>query len=151
MIVIAEKQELKLVKQLGYENEPVIITGVGAINVINALKDLPKDTEIINIGYAGSLYFPIGTVVQISDVNTYHEIANFKEYHKVLNINIKEKYNYVGKCYTSTDFVLKTNTKEPCVFDMELAYIASMFKNVRAIKVISDKLSYVEFKKKGDK
>ena len=43
-------------------------------------------------------------------------------------------------CYTSTDFVVKTGIKEPCVFDMELAYICSMFDKVKSIKVVSDNL-----------
>ena len=54
LIVIAEKEELKLVEQLELKNIPVLITGVGALNVIQALNELPKDIEIINVGYAGS-------------------------------------------------------------------------------------------------
>ena len=34
LIVIAEKEELKLVEQLELKNIPVLITGVGALNVI---------------------------------------------------------------------------------------------------------------------
>ena len=54
LVVIAEKEELKLVEELGYGDWQVLITGVGAMNVIKALKDLPKDMTIVNIGYAGS-------------------------------------------------------------------------------------------------
>ena len=49
-IVIATKEELPLVGLLALDHQlPVIITGVGATNVIYALKDLPKDTMIYNI------------------------------------------------------------------------------------------------------
>ena len=53
LVVIAEKEELKLVEKLGYNHYPVLITGVGALNVIETLKDIPRDTVLINIGYAG--------------------------------------------------------------------------------------------------
>jgi hypothetical protein len=49
-------------------------------------------------------------------------------------------------CYTSNDFVLQTNIKEPVVFDMELAYILALgFKNVESIKIVSDNLSLKEY------
>ena len=50
-------------------------------------------------------------------------------------------------CYTSTDFVTKTNIKESCVFDMELAFICAMFDKVKAIKVISDNLDLHTYEK----
>lgn len=153
LIVIAEKEELKLVEELGYANEPVLITGVGGINVIEALKDLPKDCEILNIGYAGSNYYKKGTIVEIIKVGTNHEIAKFVEPFKFLQVT--HKYDETAYCYTNTDFVLKTNKTEHCVFDMELAFIRAMFNNVRAIKVVSDNLSFKQYKKnnqkKGDK
>ena len=40
LIVIAEKEELKLVEELGYGDEPILITGVGGMNVINTLKNI---------------------------------------------------------------------------------------------------------------
>ena len=44
-------------------------------------------------------------------------------------------------CYTNTDFVLQSNYKD-CVFDMELAFIASLgFKNLQSLKYVSDNLS----------
>ena len=41
LVVIAEKEVLKLVEQLGYKDYPILITGVGALNIIEALKDIP--------------------------------------------------------------------------------------------------------------
>lgn len=144
LIVIAEKEELKLVEELGYSNYPVLITGVGGMNVIEALKDIPKDTEILNIGYAGSNHWEIGTIVEIVKVATNHETAHFCEPFKFLQI--KNEYDDTAYCYTSTDFVKETNKTEHCVFDMELAFICALFTNVRSIKVVSDNLNKEEYK-----
>ena len=146
IVVIAEKEELKLVEELGYDDYPILITGVGGVNVIQALKHLPKDTEIINIGYCGSNVLPVGTKVYIDQVHTYHEIADFKEPNNYAN-GIYKMGCECCDCYTSTDFVTKTNIQAPCVFDMELAFIRAMFDNVRSIKLVSDNLNYKEFNK----
>lgn len=148
LIVIAEKEELKLVDELGYSKYPIIITGVGVINVINALNNLPKDIEILNIGYCGSNVFKVGTRLQICAVGTNHEIANFYEELQPLQIDEFIEYDDKAFCYTSTDFVTKTNKIEPCVFDMELAIIRSIMPNTKSIKVVSDKLSLADYKNK---
>ncbi len=142
LVVIAEKEELKLVEELGYSDYPVLITGVGGMNVINALKDIPKDTYIVNIGYAGSNKLEVGTQVEVGWSYTYHPSVKFTE-------RIYRKLNGNSKiyCYTSTDFVTQTDIEEPCVFDMELAFITAMFKNVRSFKVVSDNLSIKEYRK----
>lgn len=115
-----------------------IVTGAGALNVINALKDVDKDEPIFNIGYAGSNVIPVGTRVKIGAVKLYHPNVSIDEPEYVLDGDIP--------CYTSNDFVLNTEIKEPCVFDMELAYILAMgFKKVTAEKIISDNLSLKEF------
>lgn len=144
LVVIAQKEEMKLVEELGYDDCPVLITGVGGVNVIKALRDLPKSTEIMNIGYCGSNHYEVGTKVQASFVKTNHDIADFIE---PLN-PLKRVWNIIDSatCYTSTDFVTKTNKEEPCIFDMELAFIVSMFDNVSSIKVVSDKLNYNQYK-----
>ena len=148
LVVIAEKEEMALVEELGYSNNPILITGVGAVNVIDALKDLPKDTEILNIGYCGSNEFDLGMRLQICAVGTHHDIANFHEKLKPLQVNVLVDYDDTAICYTSSDFVTKTNKNEPCVFDMELAIIRAIFPNTRAIKVVSDKLSHQQYKNK---
>jgi hypothetical protein len=145
LIVIAEKEELKLVEELGYTNYPILITGVGGVNVIRALKDIPKDTEILNIGYCGSNYYEVGTKVEISAVSTHHEKAFFEEPRQLLQVD--KYHDKLTKCYTSTNFVTKTEVKMPCVFDMELAFIRAMFPNTKSIKVVSDKLNLKEFRK----
>ena len=140
LVVIATKDELHLVKELKFDHLPILITGVGGVNVINALKDIPKDTEILNIGYVGSNKLDIGTIVGVNRVNTFHPSVDFYECN-TNNLTIGE-YN----CYTSTDFVTKCNIEEPCVFDMELAFICALgFKIVRSIKKVSDNLSLKEY------
>ena len=144
IVAVATREELKLVDELGLGGYPIILTGVGGVNVITALKDLPKDTEIINVGYCGSNNIEIGTKVEIGDVWTYHPSVQFCERYQCLS---KSKYS----CFTSTDFVTKTNIKEPCVFDMELAFICALGFKVRAYKFVSDNLSLKEYEKnKGE-
>ena len=145
LVVIASQEELKLVHELGYSNNPVLITGVGGINVIQSLKDLPKDTPILNIGYAGSNCLKVGTTVEVSKVHTNHDNAHFVEtdlYLKPFSDSTFPSY----PCYTNTDFVTHTEKFEPCVFDMELAFIRAMFDNVYSIKVVSDNLSINQYR-----
>ena len=144
IVAVATREELKLVDELGLGGYPIILTGVGGVNVITALKDLPKDTEIINVGYCGSNNIEISTKVEIGDVWTYHPSVEFCERYQCIS---KSKYS----CFTSTDFVTKTDIKEPCVFDMELAFICALGFKVRAYKFVSDNLSLKEYEKnKGE-
>ena len=144
LIVIAEKEELKLVEQLELKNIPVLITGVGALNVIQALNELPKDIEIINVGYAGSKnltpdFYEVGVVTLNHPNVEYPEPRYF----------CKRTGRYVSKtCYTGCDFVLDTELDD-CLFDMELAYIKSLgFKNVISYKYVSDNLDLQEYRNK---
>ena len=79
LVVIAEKEELKLVEKLEYGHYPVLITGVGALNVIDALKDIPKDTTLINIGYAGSKDLEPGKFYTVDMVSLYHPNVDYHE------------------------------------------------------------------------
>ena len=149
LVVIAEAEEMKLVKKLGYGHRPVLITGVGAMNVIDALKDIPRDTEIVNIGYAGSKDLEIGKFYAVSQVGLYHPNVEYNE--KLQDIP------YIGridqetilerkKCLTSTDFVTQTEEND-CLFDMELAYIRALgFEHIISYKFVSDNLDLQEHK-----
>ena len=134
MIVIAMEEERALVES----NEPVLVTGIGAINVMRALKDIPRDTPITNIGYAGSNHIPIGETVKIGKVALYHPNVEYAE----------PEFHLDGDtpCYTGCDFVTDTDIQEVCVFDMELAFILGMgFADVTSIKTISDNLDKSEY------
>lgn len=134
LIVVATPEEVGLVK----DRSNILITGVGGLNVIRALQDVPRSTPLFNIGYAGSNFLKVGTEVSIGSVRLYHPNVDYKE----------PEFELFGNmlCYTSNDFVLETDIKEPCVFDMELAYILAMgFKFVTARKVVSDNLNLHQY------
>ena len=140
MLIVVATDEEYILAQKTFPKETVIQTGVGPLNTIERLKDLPKETEITNFGFCGSNVLPIGTKVEIGECELLHENADFKSPTYTLA-------NGTTKCYTSSDFVLKTNIKEPCVFDMELAYILALgFTRVKSIKIVSDTLNYNEYK-----
>lgn len=136
MIVVAMESE----RHLAGKND-CIVTGCGALNVISALRYVDRDTPILNLGCAGSNMLPVGTKVKIGKV---------KLYHPNVEINDEPEYTLDGDvtCFTSNDFVLSTDIQEPCVFDMELAYILAMgFTNVSAEKVVSDNLNIEEYRR----
>lgn len=152
LVVIAEKEELKLVENLGYGSWPVLITGVGGLNIIEALKDVPKDTDIVNIGYAGSKDLEPGKFYGVSSVSLYHPNVNYTEKYYDLDFHYGKDDDELDEmpvpCYTSNDFVLDTEIKG-CVFDMELAYIKALgFKCVVAYKYVSDNLDLQEYRAK---
>ncbi len=134
---------------LDLSDATLIYTGVGAINIIRSLQHLDRDAELINIGYAGSANFDLGTWVEVTEVRLNHpnvtypeptlEIQNSKL--KIKNLKFKIQNCRQAICYTNCDFVLASDYKD-CVFDMELAYIAALgFKKLHSLKYVSDNLS----------
>lgn len=136
MIVVATDEEYKLAKKR-FKHHLIVKTGVGGINVYRKLKHFPKWLKITNFGYVGSNIIPVGTEIEVSKCKLYHPNVEYKE----------PTYNLGGwcKCYTSNDFVLETDLQEPVVFDMELAYICTLFKKVKSIKIVSDNLNLREY------
>lgn len=142
MIVVATDEEYKLAKKR-YPHQKIVQTGVGALNVICALKKYPKWIPIINFGYAGSNNIPVGTEVNVCISLLHHPNVQYEE--PIYHLEFKDSEKDVI-CLTSNDFVLETKIKEPVVFDMELAYIMALgFKNVKSIKIVSDNLSLKEY------
>ncbi len=148
IIVMAEEGELSLLdkakEQLGLDlrDAQLIYTGVGAINIIRSLAGLDRDAEVYNIGYAGSANFEIGTWVEVTEVRLNHPNVTYPEPELQLS-PITNHQSPITKsvCYTNTDFVLASDYKD-CVFDMELAFIASLgFKQLHSLKYVSDNLS----------
>jgi hypothetical protein len=139
LIVVATDEEYKLAKKR-FKHRIIIKTGVGGINVVRKLKRLPKWLKITNFGYVGSNNIPIGTEIRVGESRLYHPNVIYNEQEYTLD---KES---TIKCFTSNDFVLETNIKKPCVFDMELAYICALgFKRVESIKIVSDNLSLKQY------
>lgn len=134
MTVIATRNELELLQN--FTN--VLITGVGAFNVMSALRNISRDTPILNVGYAGSNTLQIGSRHRVGRVGIYHPNVDFEDFEYEIGDGVP--------CYTSTDFVLHSDRKEPCLYDMELGFILAMgFTNVVAEKVVSDNLSLSEY------
>ena len=148
--VFASEEEYK---NLGYlmednifswEKYGIIITGAGYGNIITALRDLPKDSEIINIGYAGSNNIKKGTLVYVNRSYNYHPKFDCKD--PCFTLQYAECDKMVVPCYSSGDFVLETDIQEPVAFDMELYAICSLgFKSIGCIKYISDNLCKEDF------
>ena len=123
-----------------WQDAKIIYTGVGAINIIRALQDLPRDAELYNIGYAGSANFSIGTWVEVTEVRLNHPNVTYPEPALPLTVGFWKQAKQ-AICYTNCDFVLRSDYKD-CVFDMELAFIAALgFTNLHSLKYVSDNLS----------
>lgn len=137
LVVVATDQEYKQ----ACENTKfkVVKTGVASGNVIQVLKDVNKNTKIINVGFAGSNCLPVGTIAKIKNSFLYHPNVSFEE----------KTYQLGGEvdCYTSHDFVLSTNIKEPVVFDMELNTICALGFEVESYKIVSDNLNLNQYEK----
>lgn len=122
----------------------VLVSGVGALNVIKALQHLPAQTEVLNIGYAGSSNFAVGSAVKISEARLNHPNCRYPEPEIHLDTIPDEwlsQKTISAVNYSGADFVLQSDYKD-CTFDMELAYIAAFdFAKVYSLKIISDNLS----------
>ena len=125
---------------LDLSDATLIYTGVGAINIIRSLQHLDREAELINIGYAGSANFDLGTWVEVTEVRLNHPNVTYPEPQlKVESLKLKGAKQAI--CYTNCDFVLASDYKD-CVFDMELAFIAALgFTNLHSWKYVSDNLS----------
>ncbi|MBR4705069.1 MAG: hypothetical protein IKP02_05645 [Paludibacteraceae bacterium] len=147
-IIMAEEGERVLLDKvrdelgLDLHDAELIYTGVGAINIIRSLQHLDREAELINIGYAGSANFDLGTWVEVTEVRLNHPAVSYPEPElKIKNSKLKIKNCKQAICYTNCDFVLASDYRD-CVFDMELAFIAALgFKKLHSLKYVSDNLS----------
>lgn len=142
-LVVATKGELRLPWAECEKDREVIVTGVGGANVIRALKDLPRDSDILNVGWCGSAYFPIGYAVWVRDCRLWHPGVSYQE--PIFQINDWGN----ALCLTAGDFVNDgSGLPEKSVVDMELAYIASFgFAKLSAVKVVSDRCDLSEYER----
>ena len=143
LIVIASPEEISLVKS--DDKTPILITGIGALNVMNALADVPRDTTIVNFGYCGSGTIPVGTTVRIHACDLYHPGVSFPDRWFHLRATNSEVKPVV--CHTISDFG-GDPSQDNCVYDMELAFICGMgFHEVESFKTVSDCCSLEEYHK----
>lgn len=124
----------------------IVVTGIGALNVLRALRDVPRETRLLNIGYVGSANFDIRSAVVVTEVRLNHPNVKYPEPELLLE-PIPDAWICTPEmtkravCYSNTDFVLASDYHD-CVFDMELAYIAGMgFEHLSSLKIVSDNLS----------
>lgn len=137
MVIVATDEEYQLALNR-FKGREIVKTGVGGINILTTLKEADTSHKITNFGYVGSNVIPVGTEVRVGECKLYHPNVEYKEPTYKLDGDVT--------CYTSNDFVLDTDIKEPVVFDMELAYILALgFKNVESIKIVSDNLSLKKY------
>ena len=137
MIVVATEEEKKRAQE-EYGIDDIVVTGVGGLNVIRKLQYYDRETPILNFGYAGSNLLSVGERVSVGGCRLYHPNVEYREPVFALGGDVP--------CYTSNDFVLHTDIKEPALFDMELAYILALgFHNVKSIKIVSDNLSLKQY------
>ena len=147
-IIMAEEGEYGLIAQvkeklgLDLADAEIIYTGVGAINIIRSLQNLDRESELYNIGYAGSANFDLGTWVEVTEARLNHPNVTYPEPElKISHFTSHISNCLQAPCYTNCDFVLASDYKD-CVFDMELAFIAALgFKNLHSFKHVSDNLS----------
>ena len=147
-IILAEEGERSLISEVeqslgcSLQDYEVVISGVGAINVIRSLSCLDRDAEVLNIGHAGSANFEVGSLVEVTEVRLNHPNVTYPEPVLPLStLNSKPSTLIQAPCYSNCDFVLQSDYRD-CVFDMELAFIAALgFRSLRSIKHVSDNLS----------
>ena len=149
MVVIAEEGE-RVLAEKWLPGQEVLVTGVGALNILRSLRNVPLDTPLINIGYVGSANYEIGSMVEVGEVSLCHPNVTYEEPKYHLRQGLAEEYGIPVAhkdvpIFTNVDFVLQSKEKD-CVFDMELAFIVGMgFADVRALKIVSDNLSLHEY------
>ncbi len=149
MILIAEEGERALAEKY-FPGQDILVTGVGALNIMRSLRNIPLSTPIINIGYCGSANYEIGSLVEVGEVRLCHPNVTYPEPTIHLRGGLAEEYGIEVAhkdvpIFTSVDFVLQSK-EHNCVFDMELAFICGLgFEDVRAIKIVSDNLSLHEY------
>ena len=145
-IVLAEEGERALLDKareqfgLNIDDAEVVITGVGAINIIRSLQHLDREADVLNIGYAGSANFDVGSWVEVTEVRLNHPNVTYPEPELPLTVGCQPLAKK-AVCYSNCDFVLASDYKD-CVFDMELAFVAALgFRKLRSLKYVSDNLS----------
>ena len=120
LILLAEEGERKLIHEVGAQlgcadwlaQYDVLVTGVGAINIIRALRHLPADTEILNIGYAGSANFNLGTLVAVTEARLNHPHVSYLEPALSLETPACATSLTRAVCYSNTDFVLQSDYRD---------------------------------------
>ena len=142
-LVTATERELDLpfARALREGGRVPIVTGIGGTNVILALRALPRDADIINVGFCGSSVFDKGSSLWVHDCRLWHPHVDFEER------TFKLQESGLVTCLTAGDFVTDAyKLPANAVVDMELAYIAALgFASLQSVKYVSDNLNLKEY------
>lgn len=141
IVLCAEEEEAKQINS--HRVNKVIVTGVGVVNIIKSLaQKIPPKAKIINIGYAGSNKYSVGSVISVNKVERLYKPKIISE------SSIKLVPCYVDDvCYTCDDFINASIDIELPLVDMELYYLAARYPNIESIKIVSDNLNLAEHRK----
>lgn len=138
IIFCAEIEEAKHIECPGAK---IIITGPGLANVITTpTLNLRPGDKVINVGYAGSTKYNVGDIISVGCCERFNSSYTIDE----PVISLVPCYRS-DKCYTADNFIKEVTIELPLV-DMELYYLASIYPNIEAIKIVSDNLNYKEYK-----
>ena len=138
VILCAEEEEAK---HINHPKAKVIVTGVGVVNIIKNLPKIPPKAKIINVGYAGSNKYPVGSVISVNRVERFHRTIVNEQPIDLVPCYVSDL------CYTVDDFVNTSYVMEIPLIDMELYYLAARFLNIKSLKIVSDNLSITEHRK----
>lgn len=140
IIFCAELEEAKNIK---CSDALIVVTGVGVGNVLikaSKFQFTPEDI-IINVGYAGSNKYSIGTVMGVQSCKRLNPSTVIKE----PTIELKS-LTESDVCYTADDFIEHARD-EVSLVDMELYYLALIYPQIQSLKIVSDNLDYKTYKK----
>ena len=136
VILCAEEEEAK---HINCKRAKVIVTGVGVVNIIKNLSKIPPKAKIINVGYAGSNQYAVGSVLSVSRVERLYKPSIINE----TAIDLIPCYTN-DLCYTVDDFLNTTVYKDIPLIDMELYYLAARFPNIQSLKIVSDNMNLTQ-------
>lgn len=135
--------EIEEAQHIDCPKAKIVITGPGLCNVIQTPRlNVTQTDKIINIGYAGSNKYEVGEVVSVYEARRFSPSLTIQE----RSISLATCY-FSDICYTADDFVEDTTFSDIPLIDMELYYLASIYPQIEALKIVSDNLSYSEYKK----
>lgn len=130
-VIIAGHTRLLAAKRLGMESVPVIFADDLTEEQVKAFR--LADNKVGEIA-TWDITKLNKELEELKDLGVQMDLFGFEM--PDVNIVVEDDYDI--------DTALN-EIKEPCVFDMELAYICSLFDNVEAIKIVSDNLSMDQY------
>ena len=138
LILCAMEKEAENIK---VKDAEIIITGIGVWNILKKAKLITHSTskKVVNVGYAGSSEYDVGSVLSVNKVKT-------EKYSNVVEtpaLSIKPFDIQATTCITANGFVIGGGSL-PLV-DMELYYLTLMFPQIQSLKIVSDNLNYDEY------